>query len=336
MKKSVLIYALILCLTLPTFVLVAQAHPGRTDSRGGHTNRSTGEYHYHHGYSAHDHYDMDGDGVTDCPYDFNGKTGANSGSSSTYRTSSSGDDNVIVRTETITKTVTKEVPYIPKWVYWVFAFLCATILCLILSNYSKKSIIDCLNKKERELIRQQELELESAKKSYQKQFEDQEKILEYQKKSSASQMEIKDKAIETLALENKDLTEKLHQVITTVAEGEPYFPSAPLPQYKLFTLTIPDDVYFIDGCTPVKGEVSKASPFGDFTVYVSSHGKVYHLDRFCSAGITHPVHMYEVPDGMRPCLKCGYRIVSDTPEWYHPVKKIKAASLQKKSIKKRT
>jgi hypothetical protein len=55
-------------------LLVAYAHPGRTDGSGGHYNRSTGEYHYHHGYSAHDHYDMDKDGDVDCPYDFNDKT----------------------------------------------------------------------------------------------------------------------------------------------------------------------------------------------------------------------------------------------------------------------
>ena len=31
-------------------------HSGRTDKYGGHTNHSTGEYHYHHGHSAHYHY----------------------------------------------------------------------------------------------------------------------------------------------------------------------------------------------------------------------------------------------------------------------------------------
>ena len=30
-------------------------HPGRTDEDGGHTDHSTGEYHYHHGYPAHQH-----------------------------------------------------------------------------------------------------------------------------------------------------------------------------------------------------------------------------------------------------------------------------------------
>lgn len=65
----VLIAALICSLTL-----AAKAHPGGTDGKGGHTKSSTGEYHYHHGYSAHDHYDMDGDGIDDCPYDFKDNT----------------------------------------------------------------------------------------------------------------------------------------------------------------------------------------------------------------------------------------------------------------------
>lgn len=52
----------------------AFAHSGRTDSAGGHTNHSTGEYHYHHGYSEHQHYDMNGDGIKDCPYKFKDAT----------------------------------------------------------------------------------------------------------------------------------------------------------------------------------------------------------------------------------------------------------------------
>lgn len=59
------------------FLLVAIfsfLHSGRTDANGGHWDHSSGEYHYHHGYSAHDHYDMDDDGDIDCPYDFDDKT----------------------------------------------------------------------------------------------------------------------------------------------------------------------------------------------------------------------------------------------------------------------
>lgn len=41
---------------------LAFAHSGDTDARGGHFNRKTGEYHFHHGMSAHQH----PSGV--CPY----------------------------------------------------------------------------------------------------------------------------------------------------------------------------------------------------------------------------------------------------------------------------
>lgn len=69
--------------------LSASAHSGRTDSNGGHTDHSTGEYHYHHGYPAHQHTDKNGDGIPDCPYDFVDKTGQSSGSSSSGSSSSS-------------------------------------------------------------------------------------------------------------------------------------------------------------------------------------------------------------------------------------------------------
>lgn len=55
-----------ICTLLLVLVLIfcgeAFAHPGRTDSRGGHTDHATGEYHYHHGHPAHQHPDGE------CPY----------------------------------------------------------------------------------------------------------------------------------------------------------------------------------------------------------------------------------------------------------------------------
>lgn len=89
MRKRFL--ALLLCL----FLLCSSvfAHSGKTDANGGHYDRSTGEYHYHHGYPAHQHYDMDGDGVVDCPYDFDDQTdhSSHSGSSSRSNSGSSYD-----------------------------------------------------------------------------------------------------------------------------------------------------------------------------------------------------------------------------------------------------
>lgn len=45
-KLKVIILFIILVLIIST---ISFAHPGRTDSNGGHYDRSTGEYHYHGG-----------------------------------------------------------------------------------------------------------------------------------------------------------------------------------------------------------------------------------------------------------------------------------------------
>ena len=83
--KKLLLVILLLAL-LGTFIVpTVYAHPGRTNGKGGHTDHSTGEYHYHHGYSAHGHYDIDGDGVVDCPYDFDVKTDQSSNESATVK-----------------------------------------------------------------------------------------------------------------------------------------------------------------------------------------------------------------------------------------------------------
>ena len=65
MKKKLIILIIIFIIAIPAVVF---AHKGRTDSDGGHYDSSTGEYHYHHGYPAHQHIN----GI--CPYDYNDQT----------------------------------------------------------------------------------------------------------------------------------------------------------------------------------------------------------------------------------------------------------------------
>lgn len=87
---------IVLLLTIFMTLLFASpisAHPGRTDANGGHYNRSSGEYHYHHGYSAHQH--IDGK----CPYDFDDKTAHNSGGGK-----SSGNENSVENKSTAVTT----------------------------------------------------------------------------------------------------------------------------------------------------------------------------------------------------------------------------------------
>lgn len=94
MRKRLLAFLLAFLLLLSPTVL---AHSGKTDANGGHYDRSTGEYHYHHGYPAHQHYDMDGDGVADCPYDFDDQTDHSSRSGSSSR-SDSGSSHAVQST----------------------------------------------------------------------------------------------------------------------------------------------------------------------------------------------------------------------------------------------
>lgn len=59
MKKTIVFFYIFFILS-NNFIY---AHSGKTDANGGHYNNSTGEYHFHHGYAAHQHIN----GV--CPYE---------------------------------------------------------------------------------------------------------------------------------------------------------------------------------------------------------------------------------------------------------------------------
>ena len=53
MKKVFVFLLLLITIFVPA--TLGFAHSGKTDENGGHYDRNTGEYHYHHGYSAHQH-----------------------------------------------------------------------------------------------------------------------------------------------------------------------------------------------------------------------------------------------------------------------------------------
>lgn len=62
MKRRTFFWIIIAILAF-SLCSVSFAHSGRTDANGGHYDHSTGEYHYHHGYPAHQH----PNGI--CPYE---------------------------------------------------------------------------------------------------------------------------------------------------------------------------------------------------------------------------------------------------------------------------
>lgn len=140
MKKKYITLLLIILFAIPA---VSFGHPGNTDENGGH-NSGTG-YHYHHGYPAHQH--INGQ----CPYDFDDKTGWNSGSNS-ENNSAKNENSTSIKTSIEESKIKKEEPikkffgYLSFWsvigLAWVFAFCGAQALISGLTNLLKKDIAD--------------------------------------------------------------------------------------------------------------------------------------------------------------------------------------------------
>lgn len=137
MKKRVLLFTLIL-LFIPAVTMTAYAHPGRTDGNGGHTDQSTGDYHYHHGYPAHDHYDMDGDGDLDCPYEFDDQTnnGSNGSNNETWKpNNSTTNQSVNIPVYPFYQTTEENHDYTYNYIVILFTFVVLIFaMCIAKSN----------------------------------------------------------------------------------------------------------------------------------------------------------------------------------------------------------
>ncbi len=137
-RFCVWICVLILC-AVP---FAALAHSGGTDGAGGHYDHYTGEYHYHHGYPAHQHENGK------CPYDYDNNV---------KRHNSTGT--------TKTTEATKTVPYIPSWIIFVIIVLSITILIMFLMiRFRNRTIADLCHKldESKEKIKSIEAEIEDA------------------------------------------------------------------------------------------------------------------------------------------------------------------------------
>lgn len=134
MKTKIIILLVILGCVLLTLPILA--HSGRTDSNGGHYDNSTGTYHYHHGYPAHQHYDMNGDGVKDCPYLYKGGSSGKTNTSTKYTTtpkqynynsSTNFDFEDILNVLLIAIAL---LIIVPIYFYWMYCLACLIVECI--------------------------------------------------------------------------------------------------------------------------------------------------------------------------------------------------------------
>lgn len=126
----ILVIVLLISVPFPVF-----AHSGGTDEYGGHYVDGTNEYHYHHGYPAHDH--VDGK----CPYDFDDNVDHD-------RDNSSDDSSSSTSTEHSDYNDSKK-PRLTWWqillaivlnAVWIVPFF----MCVIAPSLNKENILNAL------------------------------------------------------------------------------------------------------------------------------------------------------------------------------------------------
>lgn len=323
MRKHLILLIMIAVLPIQVF-----AHPGQTDSNGGHYDHGSGEYHYHHGYEAHRHYDMDGDGDVDCPYNFHDQTGINSGGdsdgSSTDRSYYSSDATTNSTSDSTVHTEIKEKKKMPPWGIWTILALSALSIILyfvIRSKNSQISIKDASIEEFKSALKDRNTEisrLTELEKRWRISAHEAEAEADRATKRAAGLVQIRDKEIAIIKEEAQSLREHNDKLLKMI----PFQRTEP-KKANYEPIEIPDDIYFVRGTIPVKGKVTEDQPFGDFTVFVAHKGQKYHTDRFCSTSyfsVMKPAHVYDVIGTRSACHKCalwhpcGHQ--RTPPEWY--------------------
>lgn len=304
-----------LALLLMLLIFPVSAHPGRTDGNGGHYDRETGTYHYHHGFPAHQHYDTDGDGLPNCPYNFKDMTGQSSGSGSTME---------------------KEKPE-KKGSGAVFSWAIIAILLLLLWRSSRKrkeeevlyqdhlkhketvikdltdgalekmGQIDSLKAENQELrdqivnIRQMLNASDKVKSGLQEQLDTIQSLADSLPVSSSG---APNSAVAAALLSQKALLEERAQRITALENN--------LSEHIKSEKT---GIFYADDGLPIYYNAS-SKKYGDYTAYINIRTSMFHMDPKCAPYDAKITHLFDVPFSCRACSKCAAGVSRAVPGWY--------------------
>lgn len=316
MRKIFLCFLSVLLLVTPIL-----AHAGKTDSKGGHTDSSTGDYHYHHGYSAHDHYDMDGDGIADCPYLFDDKTGSSSGSSSgTSSTDSVSNSSHSTRNETIyslgyedgystgvsemKQRLADSEDSRTRLIQTFFFIGCAVFLVIA-------ALIAVIRNKNKE----------------------------YERLSKITDNRLHDSAMHSAHLYRKlyatricisRLIDSPAETDTLIKNGEYLLNRDPTCELDVM---LPNDVSISKNGIPLKGIVTPSRPFGDFTVFVTPHGSKFHRNPKCRTISEHSFlfpssdHLFHASIRRQACSVCSRDLLFfKKPAWCYGLSRLSVSN----------
>ena len=327
---------LLLVLLLSFLVTPVSAHPGRTDSNGGHYDRSTGQYHYHHGFPAHQHYDIDGNGSPDCPYNFKDLTGSSSSRNSTRSSSSKAAPNSTQAAAALAATVPAESkPSVADGSVFGWTLAVLFLLLYFVSRASRKK------NEEYYLSRISHVEASAETFSAQlKQRSQQIGALEQQIQENAVSFS---KEVALLQADNakleelsKDLTAEKNALqarldriyaFSAPSEGESIedrnaaLAAQTLEQQnriqeqgeKISKLegelqkhlqSEKTGIFYADDGLPIFYK-SVSKKYGDYTVYLNEKSKIYHLDPQCAPKGATVSHLHRLPPNYWPCSKCA-------------------------------
>lgn len=303
--KKHLSIALVSVVILSFFPLNVYAHAGKTDAAGGHYELSTGEYHYHHGYEPHQHYDMNGDGVIDCPYDFDDKTSRNVGGTS----SSSNSNSSYITQRTAYQSSTTSVPkadtkdtereqnhssnFLGMVIFGLFIYIGYLFHKIVrITNDYDKTLEEYTVK-----LSESNSAADTWKKKYESQFAASQSLDE-----TLSNLESARKEESKIRLHIKEQYQELEK----------------LQKRRCILERAPMDVMIAENGMPVYWKYDPAKPYGDYTVYSNERSNIYHIDKYCAGYSANKTHIFKVIDTKRPCQKCarGYFHFTTVPEWF--------------------
>lgn len=339
-----------LLLLLSLLITPVLAHPGRTDSQGGHYNRSTGEYHWHHGMSAHQHYDMDGDGILDCPYTFKGTTAATTSPDiyTTTITTAPATFSTWATTAWTSQSTSTPVTAAKKggngpMIGWIVSAALVIALYGSSKSHEKESNLDF------ERIRKQNQEISALKKELESKSQQLTDLDEETQRKLAELFE-SSKDRETQLLTEKQqlqsvydsVSQKLESILTAAdpEEGQTPQQHAVALAAKISTLkdtvseknekiqelcyeldkhirreAAPSEVFFASDGLPILCKSMKKK-YGDYTAYLNRKSEIYHLDPSCAPAGSPVVHLFNVPHNYRACSRCALGIPRSVPDWY--------------------
>lgn len=300
--------AISLCLFLTILPITAHAHSGRTDASGGHYDRTTGEYHYHHGYPAHDHYDMDGDGILDCPYDFNEK---NNGIKENISESSGVKNTISTVRDSPEEKEKSEMRDILIVIALSFIIVFGQYLVIRQKNYD---IAYWKNKLDLDLKKQKN-EYEAKITASESLEEILAKIASGKREESEIRMHIAHE-YEELEKVKQQRRRKEAEIQSLISHG--YEELEKIKQKRKIMKQAPLDVSFGEDGMPIYWKPNPKKPYGDYTVYFNEKSGIYHVDHYCASYVSKETHIFKVIDRARPCKKCaeGFFNFVSVPDWY--------------------